>query len=83
MRVSCVPLNRFPPSIQYSVSGDPLSPYLFIIALETLAVKIREDDGIKGITIRDEPVKLLSLFADDMTCFIKDSRSYTQTYSLR
>jgi len=50
--------------------GDPLSPYLFIIALVALAIKIREGDGIKGITIRDEPVKL-SLIADDMTCFIK------------
>ena len=28
--------------------GDPHSPYLFIIALETLATKTREDDGIKG-----------------------------------
>ena len=55
------------------------SPYLFIIALETLAIKIREDDGIKGITIRDEPVKR-SLFADDMTCFIKDSSSYTNLF---
>ena len=44
-----------------------------MIALETSAIKIREDDGIKGITIRDEPVKL-SLFTDDMICFIKDSK---------
>ena len=28
--------------------GDPLSPYLFMITLGTLAIKIREDDGIKG-----------------------------------
>ena len=84
---SCVMNNGFttgPFALSRGVrQGDPLSPYLFIIALETLAIKIREDDGIKGITIRDEPVKLLSLFADDMTCFIKDSRSYTQIYSLR
>ena len=52
---------------------------LFIIALETLAIKIREDDGINGITIRDESVKL-SLFADDMTCFLKDSSSYTNLF---
>ena len=58
--------------------GDPLSPYLFIIALETLAIQIR-DDSIKGIKIRDEPVKL-SLFADDMTCFIKGSSSYTNLF---
>ena len=43
------------------------------------SIKIREDDGIKGITIPDEPVKL-SLFVDDMTCFIKDSSSYTNLF---
>ena len=59
--------------------GDPLSPYLFIIALETLAIKVRDDDTIKGITIRDEPVKL-SLFSDDMTCLIKDSSSYINLF---
>ena len=36
------------------------------VALETIAIKIRDDESIKDITIRDEPVKL-SLFADDMT----------------
>ena len=81
---SCVMNNGFttgPCALSRGVrQGDPLSPYLFIIALETLAIKIREDDGIKSITIRDEPVKLLSLFADDMTCFIKDSRSYTNLF---
>ena len=47
--------------------------------METLAIRIRQDDGIEGITIRDEPVKL-SLFADDMTCFIKDNSSYTNLF---
>ena len=59
--------------------GDPLSPYLFIIALGTIAIKVREDDIINGITIQDESVKL-SLFADDMTCFLKDSSSYTNPF---
>ena len=60
-------------------AGRSLSPYLFIIGLETSAIKIRGDDSIKGITIRGEPVKL-SLFADDMTRFIKDSSSYTNLF---
>ena len=64
---------------QGNEAGRSLSPYLFIIALETSAIKIRGDDSIKGITIRGEPVKL-SLFADDMTRFIKDSSSYTNLF---
>ena len=31
--------------------GDPLSPYLFILALETLAIKIREDFSVQGLKI--------------------------------
>ena len=80
---SCIINNGFttgPFALSRGVrQGDPLSPYLFIIALETLAIKIREDDSINGITIRDESVKL-SLFADDMTCFLKDSSSYTNLF---
>ena len=33
--------------------GDPISAYLFIIALELLAIKIRDNKNIKGITIGD------------------------------
>jgi len=51
--------------------GDPLSPYLFILALETLAIKIRQDhSSVQGLQIGEEIIKL-SLFADDMTCVIK------------
>ena len=59
--------------------GDPLSPYLYIIALEVLAIKIRNDDHIQGITVGQESTKL-SLFADDMTCFLKDELSYTNLF---
>ena len=46
--------------------GDPLSPYLFILAVEILAIAIREKDEIKGITIENEERKVLQ-YADDTT----------------
>ena len=48
--------------------GCPLSPLLFNIVLETLAVAIREEKEIEGIRIGNEETKL-SLFADDMMVY--------------
>ena len=45
--------------------GCPLSPLLFNIVLEVLAIASREEKEIKGIQIRKEEVNL-SLFEDDM-----------------
>jgi hypothetical protein len=43
----------------------PLSPLLFNIVLKFLASTIRQEEGIKGIQIGKESVKI-SLFADNM-----------------
>ena len=46
--------------------GDPLSPYLFILARETLAIKIREDCNVQGLKIGmgKDKVKRLALISD-------------------
>ena len=46
--------------------GCPLSPYLFVLAAELLACKIRQDKEIQGINIFGREIKL-SQFADDTT----------------
>ena len=53
--------------------GCPLSPLLFNLVLEVLAMAIREEKEINGIQIRKEEVKL-SLFADDMILYIENPR---------
>ena len=51
----------------------PLSPLLFNIVLETLAVAIREETEIESIKIDNEETKV-SLFADDMMVYLQNPR---------
>ena len=53
--------------------GCPLSPLLFNIVLEVLAMAIREEKVIKGIQIGKEEAKL-SLFADDLILHIENPK---------
>ena len=55
--------------------GCPLSPYLFIIAAETLALKIKKCNDIRGVTINKKTVKIVQM-ADDTTVFLKDLNSF-------
>ena len=60
-----------------SRQGCPLSPLLFNIVLEVLAMAIREEKEIKGIQISKEEVKL-SLFADGMILYIENPKDATE-----
>ena len=57
--------------------GCPLSPLLFNIVLEVLAMAIREEKEIKGIQIGKEEENL-SLFADDMILYIENPKDATR-----
>ena len=54
--------------------GYPLSPLLFNIVLEILAMAIREEKEIKGIQIGKEEVKL-SLFSDRKSTRLNSSHT--------
>ena len=49
--------------------GCPISPLLFILAIETLAISIRTNSHIKGIPIEDCEKKLC-MYADDTIVFL-------------
>ena len=57
--------------------GCPLSPLLFNIVLEILALAIKEEKEIEGIKIGNEETKL-SLFADDMMIYLQNPRESTK-----
>ena len=54
--------------------GDPLSPYLFVVAVEILAIDIRNQENIKGIKIKGLETKVPQ-FADDTTAVMSDLES--------
>ena len=61
--------------------GCPLSGLLFVLAIEVLAQAIRENKNIHGLKINDTELKL-SIYAEDLTAFIKDEHSACHLFSL-
>ena len=55
--------------------GCPLSPSLFILAVELLALKIRQDPSCKGIDLPNQQEVKISQFADDTTIITNNSES--------
>ena len=61
--------------------GDPLSPYLFLLAIEILAQTIRKDVTIKGLCFGEHEVRQI-LYADDISLFVKDKHSIIKLQSI-
>ena len=59
--------------------GCPLSPYLFIIAAEVLAISIRNNPEIKGIVIGKKEYKIKQFADDSQTMSIFDLDSINAT----
>ena len=70
-KIKAFPLNSG------SRQGCPLSPLLFNIVLEVLAIAIRQEKEIKGNQIGKEEGKL-SVFADDMIVYIENPTDSTK-----
>ena len=58
--------------------GDPISPYLFILCAEILALTVRENSDIQGITINGTQYKL-SQYADDTEFFLAGDKKSFET----
>ena len=54
--------------------GDPISAYIFILALEVLSVLIRSNKDIKGLNIIYH-LFLYTAYADDTTFFLENKES--------
>ena len=60
--------------------GNPLSEYLFILALDVLLIQIRENADIRDIIIDETEIKL-SAYADDESFFVTDVQSLQMIFS--
>ena len=57
--------------------GDPISAYLFIIALEVAFSLIKENPDIEGLKFFSHTF-LYSAYADDTTFFLRNEKSATE-----
>ena len=60
--------------------GDPISPYMFLLCVEILAILIKNNENIKGIRVGDKEF-VISHYADD-TSLILDGSEVSLKYAL-
>ena len=53
--------------------GDPLSPYLFILCAEILALRLRQDKDVRGFLVNGN-AHLISQYADDTLLFLDGTK---------
>lgn len=75
---SCI-LNKGRTSAYFSVErgvrqGDPLSPYLFVLAMEVITSCLLNNKSIHGVTVGENEFKVVH-YADDTTVILKDETS--------
>ncbi len=61
--------------------GCPISAYLFIMAVELLAISIRENDIIRGSIVEGTQIQISQL-ADDTSCLVTDLSSLAEILSI-
>merc|ERR1712002_1373631 len=54
--------------------GCPLSPLLFLLGSEILAISVRNNVNIQGISVNNVEI-LINAYADDTTFFLRDQKS--------
>ena len=65
--------------------GCPLSPLLFVLAVEIMAIRIRKDKGIKGISLGaagDSKEQKIIQYADDTSLTLADEASIRKTIEI-
>ena len=82
---SCVTNNGYASdffSLERGVrQGCPLSGVLFVLGIEILALAIKQNSKIKGITVGGREIKITQ-YADDITVFLKNLESMSSLLDL-
>ena len=62
--------------------GCPLSPLLYVLALEPLGCAIRADSTIHGVKLPGGSEAKISMYADDATLILSDDRSIKNSFKV-